>query len=113
MRSYQTKKTGVSKRTTAGCKQVKVIEWYFYPEFASRRLFKNKCVKENLKIVSGKHYDVLSQASNAWSQSSSVPVSNSAFDDTCSIGTASNFDYYNHTTPAKSIRSELTYKSGK
>ncbi len=58
--SYQTHKTGVTKRTTAGRKAVKVIEWYFYPEFASKRLFKNKCVKENLKIVSGIHYDVLS-----------------------------------------------------
>ena len=33
------------------------------------KLFKNKCVKTDLKQVTGKHYDVLSQASNAWSHS--------------------------------------------
>ena len=65
--TYQTTKTGVSKKTTAGRRAVKVIEWYFYPEFAPKSLFKNQCVKENLKIVNGKHYDVLSKASDAWS----------------------------------------------
>lgn len=57
----------MTKRTTAGRKELKVIEWYFYPEFAPKRLFKNKCVQNDLKLVTGKHYEVLSQASNAWS----------------------------------------------
>ena len=60
-------RTGVTKRTTANCKALKVIEWYFYPEYAPKKLFKNKCVRADLKQVTGKHYEVLSQASNAWS----------------------------------------------
>ena len=59
-----TAKSGISKRTTAGRKAVKVIEWYFYPEYASKKLFKNKSVRLDLKEVAGKHYEVLSQASN-------------------------------------------------
>ena len=68
--TYATQRTGITKRTTAGRKAIKVIDWYFYPEFAPKRLFKNQCVKQDLKQVTGKHYDVLSQASNAWSHSS-------------------------------------------
>ena len=62
--TYKTAKSGISKRTTAGRKAVKVIEWYFYPEYASKKLFKNKSVRLDLKEVAGKHYEVLSQASN-------------------------------------------------
>ena len=43
--TYQTHRSGVSKRTTAGRKAIKVIEWYFYPEFAPKKLFKNKSVQ--------------------------------------------------------------------
>ena len=67
--SIKTARTGFTKRTTAGRKALKVIEWYFYPEYAPKKLFKNKCVKTDLKQVTGKHYEVLSQASNAWSHS--------------------------------------------
>ena len=58
--SYKTTKTGITKRTTAGRKAIKVIEWYFYPEFAPKKLFKNKSVRADLKQVIGKHYEVLS-----------------------------------------------------
>jgi len=60
---------------TAGRKELKVIEWYFYPEFASKKLFKNKCVRNDLEQVMGKHYEVLSQASNAWSHGLSASPS--------------------------------------
>ena len=69
--TFQTNKPGISKRRTAGRKAVKVIEWYFYPEFASKKLFKNtKCVKLDLKAVAGQHFEVLSQASNVQSNTS-------------------------------------------
>lgn len=64
--TYKSAKTGISKITKAK-RNLKVIEWYFYPEYASKKLFKNKCVKQNLREVTGKHYEVLSQASNVWS----------------------------------------------
>ena len=65
--SKATNKTGITKRNTAGRKAVKVIEWYFYPEYANKKLFKYNSVNQNLKKVTGKHYEVLSQASNTWS----------------------------------------------
>ena len=58
--SYKTARSGISKRTTAGRKALKVIEWYFYPEYAPKKLFKNKGVKQDLRQVTGKHYEVLS-----------------------------------------------------
>ena len=102
------------KKSMAGARAVKIIEWYFYPELAPKKLFKNKCVRQDLKAVTGKHYEVLSQASNCWSQSEkTVPVSNSPYANQQSMGDSgsirsgggvSNFEYM--STPTKSIRSE-------
>ena len=39
---------------TKGRKTLKIIEWYFYPELAPKKLFKNnKHVETNLREVTG------------------------------------------------------------
>ena len=38
--TYRSGRPGIYKKMTAGLKRVKVIEWYFYPEFANKKLFK-------------------------------------------------------------------------
>ena len=58
--SKATNKAGIMRRNTAGRKAVKVIEWYFYPEYANKKLFKYNSVNQDLKKVTGKHYEVLS-----------------------------------------------------
>lgn len=75
--SYKSTKSKVTNKTS-NKKAYRVIEWYFYPEFAPKKLFKNLPVQQDLRQVTGRHYEVLSQASNTWSQSSkAVPISNS------------------------------------
>lgn len=70
--TFKSGTTGVVRKNTAGRRAVKVIEWYFYPEFAPKKYFKNKKqhVERNLKIVTGSRYEELSQKSDAWSHSS-------------------------------------------
>ena len=38
--TYRTGRPGIYKKQTAGLQKVKVIEWYFYPQHADKRLFK-------------------------------------------------------------------------
>ena len=122
--TFKSGTAGVARKNTAGRRAVKVIEWYFYPEFAPKKYFKNKKqhVERNLKIVTGSRYEELSQKSDAWSHSSrplmQQPGSNMASNNKQrhlvesssrrSSGANSNMFTY-LSTPTQSIRSEAIH----
>lgn len=55
--SYKTGRPGIYKKQAAGLKRVKVIEWYFYPEHANKKLFrKHKHANVGLKQIAGNRY---------------------------------------------------------
>ena len=52
--TYKTGRPGIYKKQAAGLKRVKVIEWYFYPEHANKKLFrKHKHANVGLKQIAG------------------------------------------------------------
>ena len=67
--TYRTGRPGIYKKQTAGLSRVKVIEWYFYPEFANKKLFKrHKHANVGLRQITGKRYEELSHT--GWTESS-------------------------------------------
>lgn len=59
-RSTTSKMSAVSKRADGHMPYYRLIEWYFYPEFAPKKLFTNQSVQWDLRQVTGRHYEVLS-----------------------------------------------------
>ena len=101
---------------TAGLKRVKVIEWYFYPEFANRKLFKkHKHANVDLQQITGKRYEELSQG--LWTASSrdlgrSIGQSQWEATESVDVGPSILLDSA-QSTPAKSIKSARNQQPGR